>query len=93
MCFRIFLVFVALNSFQITSGIFFQAIGNPVKAAILSLSRQIGFLIPMLLVLPTFFGVKGALYAGPTADFLAFILAVILVILEIKKINKMKKEA
>ncbi len=92
LCFRIFLILVTLNSFQITSGIFFQAIGNPIKAAILSLSRQIGFLIPALLILPRFFGVEGALYAGPTADCLAFILAVVLVTIEIKKLNKMKME-
>ncbi len=92
LCFRIFIALVALNSFQITSGIFFQAIGNPVKAAILSLSRQIGFLIPALLIMPRFLGLKGALYAGPTADFLAFLLAITLVILEVKKIKKMKKE-
>lgn len=91
LCFRIFLIFVMLNSFQITSGIFFQAIGNPIKAAILSLSRQIGFLIPALLILPRFFGVKGALYAGPTADCLAFILALILAIREVKKIKGLSK--
>lgn len=91
LCFRIFLIFVMLNSFQITSGIFFQAIGNPVKAAILSLSRQIGFLIPALLILPRFFGVKGALYAGPTADCLAFILALILAAREVKKIKGLSK--
>lgn len=81
-----------LNSFQITSGIFFQAIGNPVKAAILSLSRQIGFLVPALLILPRFFGVEGALYAGPTADCLAFILAAILAVREVKKIKLLSKE-
>lgn len=93
LCFRIFLVFVMLNSFQITSGIFFQAIGNPVKAAILSLSRQIGFLVPALLILPRFFGVEGALYAGPTADCLAFILAAILAVREIKKIKLLSKSS
>ena len=92
LCFRIFLIFVMLNSFQITSGIFFQAIGNPIKAAILSLSRQIGFLIPALLILPKFFGIYGALYSGPTADCLAFILALILAIREVKKIKKMEVE-
>ena len=81
-----------LNSFQITSGIFFQAIGNPVKAAILSLSRQIGFLVPAMLILPMFFGIHGILYAGPTADCLAFVLAVILVQIEVKKIKKMNVE-
>ena len=90
-CFRIFIMLVMLNSFQISSGIFFQAIGNPLKAAILSLSRQIVFLIPALIILPRFFGVEGALYAGPTADSLAFILAVTLVILEMKKIKSLSK--
>ena len=92
MSFRIFLLFVMLNSFQIMSGIFFQAIGNPVKAAILSLSRQIVFLVPALLILPRFFGVNGTLYAGPTADCLAFILASTLVIREVKKLKKMSEE-
>ncbi len=92
MSFRIFLMFLMFNSFQITSGIFFQAIGNPVKAAILSLSRQIGFLVPALLILPHFFGVQGVLYAGPTADCLAFILAVTLAVREMKKLKNMSKE-
>lgn len=92
LCFRIFIALVTLNSFQITSGIFFQAIGNPVKAAILSLSRQIGFLVPAMLILPKFFGIEGLLYAGPTADSLAFILAIILVTIEVRKIKGMKKE-
>ena len=92
LCFRIFIALVVFNSFQITSGIFFQAIGNPVKAAILSLSRQIGFLVPAMLILPMFFGINGILYAGPTADCLAFVLAVILVQIEVKKIKKMNVE-
>ncbi len=91
LCFRIFIALVIFNSFQIISGIFFQAIGNPVKAAILSLSRQIGFLVPAMLLLPKFFGINGILYAGPTADCLAFILAVTLVSIEVKKIRLLSK--
>lgn len=92
MSFRVFLMFLIFNSFQITSGIFFQAIGNPIKAAILSLSRQIIFLVPALLILPRFFGVQGVLYAGPTADCLAFILAVTFAVREMKKLKNMSKE-
>ena len=92
LCFRIFIMFVMLNSFQISSGIFFQAIGNPVKAAALSLSRQIVFLIPALIILPRFFGINGALYAGPTADCLAFAMALVFVVREIKKIKNLNKE-
>lgn len=85
-------MFLIFNSFQITSGIFFQAIGNPIKAAVLSLSRQIVFLVPALLILPRFFGVQGVLYAGPTADCLAFILAVTFAVREMKKLKNMSKE-
>ncbi len=92
MSFRVFLMFLIFNSFQITSGIFFQAIGNPIKAAVLSLSRQIVFLVPALLILPRFFGVQGVLYAGPTADCLAFILAVTFAVREMKKLKNMSKE-
>ena len=91
LCFRVYLMFIMLNSFQITSGIFFQAIGNPVKAALLSLSRQIAFFIPLLLILPRFFGLNGAIYAGPTSDFLAAVLAVTFAVREVRKIKALSK--
>lgn len=59
-------------------------IEKPVKALILSLSRQIVFLIPLAIWLPTFLGIDGILWAGPAADALAFILAVIIIVYEMK---------
>ena len=59
-------------------------IEKPVKALILSLSRQIVFLIPLAMWLPTFLGIDGILWAGPAADALAFILAVIIIVYEMK---------
>ncbi len=91
LCFRIFLIFTMLNSIQILSGIFFQAIGKPIKSTIISLSRQILILIPAMIILPKFFGVKGVLYAGPLADFTAFTIAVILLILEVKMLKNIIK--
>ena len=91
-CFRIFLMLIVLNSFQIISGIFMQAIGKSIKSAAISLSRQVLFLIPALITWSAIGGVEGILYAGPTADGLAFILAATLIALEIKKIKKMKNE-
>ena len=90
--FKIFLMFILLNSFQMISGIFMQAIGKPMKSAMISLSRQILFLIPAMLLLSQLFGIEGILFAGPTADGLAFVLALILVGLEIKQIKKLEKE-
>ena len=63
MTFRIYLLLVIVNGIQIPSGIFFQAIGKSIKSAILSISRQIGFLIPGMIVFGAIFGVKGVLYA------------------------------
>lgn len=87
-CFRIFLMFCILNGVQTISGIFFQAVGKPMRSAIISLSRQILFFIPSLVIFPMLFGLEGCLYAGPVADGLAFILAVTLLILEIKHLDK-----
>lgn len=92
-CFRIFLMLMICNGFQIVSGNFMQALGKPAKAAALSLSRQIVFLIPFTLILPRFLGVEGALWAGPVSDLLAFLLALGLVIHEMADLGKKDRAA
>ena len=91
--FRRFLLLCICNGVQIPSGIFFQAIGKSIKSAILSLSRQILFLIPSMFILSALFGVDGMLFAGPVADGLAFCIAVILLTLEIKSLGRNKIES
>ncbi len=86
--FRTYLLLCICNGIQIPSGIFFQAIGKSAKSAILSLSRQILFLIPAMVSLGIAFGLMGILYAGPVADGLAFVLATILLIREVKDLKK-----
>jgi putative MATE family efflux protein len=86
MCFRVFLLFSVFSAFQMCTGIFFQAIGKPVEATILSMSRQIIIFIPATLILPMFMGVEGVLWAGPVSDLLAFILAAILLTTQWNKI-------
>ena len=88
LAFRTYLMLCICNGIQIPAGIFFQAIGKGVKSAFISLSRQIIFLIPAMLVLSHFFGIHGFLFAGPFADGLAFIIASILLILEIRNLKK-----
>ena len=92
-CFRNFLMLIILNSFQIISGIFMQAIGKSVKSAAISLSWQILFLLPAMIIWSAIGGVELFLYSGPTADALAFTMAVILIALEMRKITKLQKEA
>ena len=64
------LVFVVVGS-QVSISQFFQSIGIAWKAMFLSLSRQVIFLIPALLILPRFYGLDGVWYAAPFSDFVA----------------------
>ena len=59
---------------------------------IMSLTRQILFLVPLVLILPLFFGIDGVLYAGPIGDVASMILAIALVIREFKILSRMEKE-
>lgn len=88
-CFRIYLLLTFLNGLQICTGVFFQAIGQPVKAAIASLSKQLLFYIPAMLLLARFFGLTGILMAGPTADAVAFILCALLCFKEMRRMEGM----
>lgn len=89
MSFRIFTLLCFVNGFQIVAAIFFQSIGKPVTSGIISLSRQIVFLIPATIILCHIIGIKGVLWAGPVADGLAFLLAFILIILQLRKMNSL----
>lgn len=88
--FRTYLMLCICNGIQISSGIFFQAIGKSAKSAILSLSRQILLLIPAMIILGEIFGIVGFLYSGPAADGVAFVIATILLIIEVKYLGKQK---
>ena len=88
LAFRTYLMLCICNGIQIPSGIFFQAIGKSIISAILSISRQIAFLIPAMIIFGKMFGIHGVLFAGPFADGLAFILATIFLIREIRKLKQ-----
>ncbi len=90
--FRIYLMLIICTGIQIPSSIFFQAIGKSSKSAILSLSRQILFLIPAMFIFSHFFGLFGILYAGVVADGLSFLLALFFLFLEIKRISSCVSE-
>lgn len=85
-CFRIFLLACPINGLQMATGVFFQSIGRPTQATILSLSRQVVYLLPATILLPMALGVEGALWAGPLADVLAFITTLVMLKLYWKKI-------
>lgn len=86
--FRVFLFFTFLNCFQPISSNFFTAIGKPKKGIFLSLTRQIIFLLPLLILLPLVIGIDGIMYSGPIADLIAAIVSIAMVYFEFKNIDR-----
>ncbi|MBQ3919939.1 MAG: MATE family efflux transporter [Oscillospiraceae bacterium] len=84
---RIFLFFTWLNSIQPITSTFFTSIGKPLKGMLLSLTRQIIFFLPALLLLPQIFGIDGIIYSGPCADVLSGIVTIIMASLEFKSMR------
>ena len=82
--FRIFLFFTFINFMQPITSNFFTSIGKPKKGTFLSLTRQILFLLPLLIILPLFMGIDGIMYSGPIADGLAGAVAIFMVFNEFR---------
>jgi putative MATE family efflux protein len=87
-----FTTFLPLIGFQIVSANYFQAVGKPKQAAILSLSRQILILIPALLILPKFFGIEGVFSAGPLADILSSLMTGAWLFFELRHLDNKHSE-
>lgn len=86
--FKTFLFMTFLNAVQPVTGNFFTAIGLPIKSAIVSLTKQFIFLIPLIYTLSKFYGLDGMLYAGPIADTLAFTITMIFVFAEVRHLRE-----
>lgn len=82
--FRIFLFFTFLNFVQPITSNFFTAIGKPGRGIFLSLTRQIIFLLPLIVIFPLIVGIDGIMYAGPVADFMAAVVGTVMVIREFR---------
>ena len=87
---RCYLLMVIVNCVQLLSSNFFAAIGKPVRGVLLSLTRQGFFLVPLILILPLFFGLDGILYAAPIADFIAFVTSAAVMRRELRRLKKME---
>lgn len=81
-------MFIFINGIQISASTFFPSIGKPVKGVIISLTKQIIVLLPLLIIFPKIFGVDGIMYATPVTDFISFIVAVLFLINEFKKMPR-----
>lgn len=88
---RIMMAAFILVGSQMVITNFFQSIGKAKISMFLSLSRQLLFLFPLLIVLPTFMGVDGVWWAMPISDTIAEIVAVGMMIAYMRKFNRQHK--
>ena len=86
---RTVFIFYPLIGFQMVTSNFFQSIGMAGKAIFLSLTRQLLFLIPCLLILPRYYGVEGVWASMPVADFAACVISAVMLTVQLKKFRKM----
>lgn len=86
---RIFMLLTFANGIQPMSAGFFTSIGKAGLGIIMSLTRQVIFLLPLVVIFPKFIGIDGVMYAGPIADAAAFVLAVVFAR---RELSQMKNE-
>jgi len=87
---RINMILFPIIGFQMVATNFFQSIGKAKISIFLSLSRQLIFLLPLLIVLPLFFGYDGVWYSLPASDAIASVLTFFLLVYYIKKFKTTK---
>ena len=86
---RMMNICLPLVGYQMVSTNLFQCLGMVHKSILLSLLRQLLFLVPLIYFLPTFFGHIGVWLSFPVADSLSVILTTILVIRLIRKLRRL----
>lgn len=89
---RIALIALPLVGLQVVSSNFFQSIGFAAKSIIQSLSRQLIFLVPGIILLPRLWGLKGLWIAIPVSDTLAALLSLYLLVIQLRHLRQMEKE-
>lgn len=82
------LIAFPIVGFSMVVGNFFQYIGKAKRAIILSMTRQLIFILPLLVVLPPLWGQDGVWYSIPIADTMAMLLALVLLIYQLRKLRR-----
>ena len=85
---RLYLAMLPVIGFQMIGAHYYQAVGKPKLAMLLTLSRQVVLLAPLLVILPRYFGLDGVWVAGPISDFGASLLAAIFIAREFAHLNR-----
>ena len=87
--FRIYMFMTFLNGIQPVTANFFTSIGRARMGIFISLTRQIVFLLPLIVLFPMLWGIDGVMYAGPIADLAAGLLAILLVLRELHMMDRL----
>lgn len=74
---KIFMFMTFANGIQPMSSGFFTSIGKAKLGIVMSLTRQVLFLLPLIIIFSLILGIDGVMYAGPIADAAAFVLAIL----------------
>ena len=91
--FRIFMFMTFINGIQPMSSGFFTSIGKARLGIVVSLTRQVLFLLPLILIFPLFMGIDGVMYAGPIADAAAAVVAIFYALRELNIMKNLEKKA
>ncbi len=89
---RISIAALPLVGFQIVASSFFQSLGYAAKSIIQSLSRQLIFLVPGIIIFPRYLNLDGLWIAIPVSDTLAALLSLYLLVIQIRHLKNMEKE-
>lgn len=89
---RYIMVAFPVVGYQMVVSNFFQSIGKAKISIMLSLSRQLLILLPLLLILPTMFGINGVWFSMPVSDTLSAIMAAWIMIVHMRKFKKQHNE-
>ena len=85
---KIFMLMTFANGIQPMSSGFFTSIGKAKLGIVVSLTRQVIFLLPLILIFPLYMGIDGVMYAGPIADAAAGIVAIGFALKELRAMDE-----
>lgn len=88
---RLQLLPAVFSAFYLIGSMMLQNLGKSFRATVLAISRQGIMFMPLILILPHFFGLTGALIAQPVSDFLSFLIGVPMVVLQVRELRALQK--
>ena len=91
--FRIYMFLTLINGIQPVTSNFFNSIGKARLGVFMSLTRQILFLLPLIVIFPLFMGIDGVMYAGPIADGAAAIVCGFFTVRELRELTRLQQKS